>query len=160
MEERDAYRNTPSILATLQCLPEVMELTSESSWQMFLALQAQDRNACAPTQPCDLHFRVSSAADEDPGGLTVQAVMAEARRLNRVAPCAAEWAKLHDLLRSAGRGNPPPALTAAEAASTPALVQRIQVRDQVEWAAQRGMLERVFEFLQDLPESRWTHIGR
>lgn len=161
MQERDSYRNTPSILATLECLPEVVETNSESAWQMFQALQSgsNDPSWYSPTQPSDLQAQ-GAAALPDEGPLTVQAVMIEARRLNRVAPCAPEWERLHDLLKSAGGANPPPPFTGPEASATPPLVQRMRIRDQVEWAAQHGLLQRLFDFLQSLPESRWVHMGR
>jgi hypothetical protein len=159
MKERDSYRNTPSILATLECLPEVVEKDSESSWQMFLALQTQHDDPYAPTQPSDLqalhapHPRAQSR-------LTVNDVMIEARRLNRVAPCEPRWQQLHVLLKAAGRGDPPPPLTGIEASTTPPLVKRIRVRDQVEWAAQHGLLEPLLQFFTALPENQWVHIGR
>ena len=161
MQDRDSYRNTPSILATLECLPEVVETNSESAWQMFQALQSgsNDPSWYSPTQPSDLQAQDAAALPGE-GPLTVQTVMIEARRLNRVAPCAPEWARLHDLLASAGCGNPPPPFTGQEASAIPPLVQRMRVRDQVEWAAQHGLLQGLFDFLQSLPESRWVHMGR
>lgn len=161
MQERDSYRNTPSILATLECLPEVVETSSESAWQMFLALQSgsNDPSWYSPTQPAVLQAQDATPFQGD-GSLTVQVVMVEARRLNRVAPCAPEWERLHAVLKSADRGEPPPPFTGAEASDVPPLVQRMRIRDQVEWAARHGLLQRLFEFLQSLPESRWVHMGR
>lgn len=161
MQERDAYRNSPSILATLQCLPEVVETNSESSWQLFLELQSQgsERAAFSPTLPSNTQS-LSAGLGGDEAKLTVQTVMVEARRFNRVAPCAPEWGRLHALLKSAGYGEPPLPFTGAEASATPALVQRIRIRDQVEWAAEHGLLDRLYKFLQSLPEDRWVHMGR
>jgi hypothetical protein len=158
-QERDAYRNSPSILATLECLPEVVETNSESCWQLFLALQSQDKSSFSPTQPSDMPPLQVQAAKSD-ALWTVQDVMAEARRFNRVSPCEPEWQKLYDLLKASGAGEPPPPITGEEASSTPALVQRIRIRDQVEWAAEHGMLDRVFHFFKSLAEDRWVHIGK
>jgi hypothetical protein len=157
VKERDSYRNTPSILATLECLPEVHEKDSDSSWQMFLALQNQD--PYAPTQPSDMQALQASVAGAS-SQLTVHEVMLEARRLNRVAPCEPRWQQLHVLLKAAGRGDPPPPMTGVEASATPPLVKRIRIRDQVEWAAQHGLLEQVLGFFTALPENDWVHIGR
>lgn len=160
MPERDVYRNTPSILATLQCLPDVVESNSESAWQMFVALQSADSSPFSPTEPSGAQ-PLSAALDARPGWLlTVQDVMVEARRLNRVAPCEPEWQELYALMKASGRGEPPPPMTGAEASATPALVQRIRIRDQVEWAAQHGVLDRLFHFFKSLPENRWVHIGK
>jgi hypothetical protein len=159
VKERDSYRNTPSILATLECLPEVVEKNSDSSWQMFLALQTQEEAPYAPTQPSDMQALHASHPGA-PSRLTVNDVMMEARRLNRVAPCEARWQQLHVLLKAAGRGDPPPPMTGIEATATPPLVKRIRIRDQVEWAAEHGLLEPLFQFFTALPENQWVHIGR
>jgi hypothetical protein len=159
MKERDSYRNTPSILATLECLPEVVEKDSDSCWQMFLALQSQDEAPYAPTQPFDVQALYASQPSA-PSRLTVNDVMIEARRLNRVAPCEPRWRQLHVLLKAAGRGEPPPPMSGVEASATPPLVKRIRIRDQVEWAAEHGLLERVLQFFTSLPEDQWVHIGR
>lgn len=156
MKERDSYRNTPSILATLECLPEVVEKDSDSSWQTFLALQRED--PYAPTQPSGM--QAMEASLRPASHLTVHDVMTEARRLNRVAPCEPRWQQLHVLLKAAGRGDPPPPMTGREASATPPLVKRIRIRDQVEWAAEHGLLERVLQFFNALPENDWVHIGR
>ena len=159
MKERDAYRNTPSVLATLQCLPEVVETNTESSWQMFLALQSQNDSPYAPTQPGEMQAR-PQCPPRAAACLTVQDLMVEARRLNRVAPCEPRWRQMHVMLQTAGQGDPPPPMTGVEASVTPPLVKRIRVRDQVEWAAQHGLLERLFQFFRALPEHQWVHIGR
>jgi hypothetical protein len=158
--ERDGYRNTPSILATLQCLPEVEETNSESAWQMFLALQSGEGPPFSPTQPSGAQPLHADLDARCAGLLTVQDVMVEARRLNRVSPCEPEWQNLHVLMKAAGVGEPPPPMTGPEASATPALVRRIRIRDQVEWAAQHGVLDRVFHFFKSLPEHRWVHIGK
>jgi hypothetical protein len=161
LQERDVYRNTPSILATLQCLPEVVEMNSDSAWQMFLALQSDERSQFSPTEPSGAQPLDAGVLDARTGGpLTVQDVMVEARRLNRVSPCAPEWQDLYAMMIAAGLGEPPPPMTGPEASRTPALVQRIRLRDQVEWAAQQGILDRVFHFFKSLPENRWVHIGK
>lgn len=159
MNDRDTYRSTPSILATLQCLPEVVEKNSDSSWQMFLELQSQDEAPYAPTQPSDMQA-LNPLRPEDQIPLTVSEVMIEARRLNRVAPCELRWQQLYILLKSANRGDPPPPMIGIEAAKTPPLVKRIRMRDQAEWAEQNGLLEPLFRFVRSLPENQWVHIGR
>ena len=160
-QERDVYRNTPSILATLQCLPEVVETNSDSAWQMFLALQSGERSQFPPTEPSGAQpLNATVPADGAGGPLTVQDVMVEARRLNRVTPCEPEWQDLYVMMKAAGLGEPPLSMSGREASSTPALVQRIRLRDQVEWAAQHGILDRVFHFFKSLPENRWVHIGK
>ena len=158
MKQRDAYRNTQSVLATLQCLPEVVETNSESSWQEFIALRSENQAHFAPTVTSEIPV-IDACQARTHRQLSVQDVMTEARRLNRVAPCERRWQQLHLLLQGAGRGTPPPPMTGMEASVTPPLVKRIRVRDQVEWAARHGLLERLFHFFRALPEDQWVHMG-
>lgn len=37
--------------------------------------------------------------------------------------------------------------------------KRLRLRDQIEWAAQAGALQGVFEFLSGLREEEWLHFG-
>ena len=37
--------------------------------------------------------------------------------------------------------------------------QAQRVREQVEWAAQHGMLREAFSFFTSLPEADWVHMG-
>jgi hypothetical protein len=41
----------------------------------------------------------------------------------------------------------------------PALAKRAALRDQVEWAADRGCLTQVRDFLRSLSEDNWTYMG-
>jgi hypothetical protein len=144
------HRNGPSLLASLEPLPEVRETDTESSWLLFLALQSEDRTAAPPAESLPLVR------------LTVQDVMVEARRYNRVCPQEPQWQRLHALLlqQPAPEEPPPPPMTPSEAAVAPPLAKRLRVRDQVEWAERHGLLREVLGFLRSLPEEDWLHIGR
>jgi hypothetical protein len=50
-------------------------------------------------------------------------------------------------------------MTGAELRRSPPLVRRIRMRDQVEWAAQHGLLRELFDFIESLPEDHWLHMG-
>jgi hypothetical protein len=153
----DNYRYTPSALAALEPLPEVKETNSESSWQLFVQLQSQSSDF-TPTTPSTLSPLTEQATKS--GGISVQDVMAEARRHNRVCPLQPHWNRLCVVLREATGSEPPPPMSAEESAGTPPLVKRIRVRDQVEWAEQHGRLREVMAFFQSLREEQWLHIGR
>ena len=154
----DNYRNSPSALAALEPLPEVTETDSDSSWLLFLSLQTRGTELFARTTPSGLDLLPEDA--HGTGILAVQEVMSEARRFNRVAPLEPHWQRLCTLLQEATGRQPPPPMTAGESAGTPALVKRIRIRDQVEWADQHGQLGAVLDFFQALPEEHWLHIGR
>lgn len=148
-------RNT-TILADLGPLPEVSESNTETSWRMFVELQEQQGSGFQPTQPAWLD--AGAGAGERPGRVTVDDVMVEARRLNRVCPKDAAWQQLWALLRETAGCEPPLPIVAPESLKTPQLVKRVRFRDQVEWAAQQGQLQVLFGFMQSLDEEDWSHM--
>jgi hypothetical protein len=146
-------RNT-TILADLGPLPEVQESNTETSWRMFVELQEQQGSGFEPTEPASLHAHSTQPA----GRVTVDDVMVEARRLNRVCPRDGAWQQLWRLLREAAGCEPPLPIVAPESLKTPQLVKRVRFRDQVEWAAQQGQLQVLFGFMQSLSEEDWNHM--
>jgi hypothetical protein len=95
--------------------------------------------------------------------LSIDEVMVEARRNNRVCPQPDVWQRLHDMLgatTTAIHGGPvQPPLTGAAWDRTPPLAKRMCFRDQLEWADAHGCLRPVMTFLQGLPEEHWYHMG-
>ena len=152
------YRNTPSALASLEPLPEVRETDTESSWLLFLSLQSRAADLYVQTLPAGLEPVAGDGAPAD--ALSVQDVMVEARRHNRVAPLEPYWRHLCEMLQKRAGLQPPPPMTAQEAVGTPPLAKRIRIRDQVEWAEKHGQLPAVLGFFRSLSEEQWMHIGR
>jgi hypothetical protein len=148
-------RTSSSKLADLGPLPEVRECNRETTWKLFLALQAGGESF-PQTQPFTSDLLVGDAR---PAGseVTVQAVLNEARRNNRVAPKDAHWKRLRELLAEVTGLAPPPC--APTSGSVPRLVKRMLLRDQIEWAADYGYLALTMRFFQDLPEEHWLHMG-
>lgn len=159
MNDTTSYRHVPTVLADLGPLPEVVESNSDSTWKMFLSLQSTQGQTFLHTEPSGVMPFWSEESQGD-ATLTVQDVMVEARRSNRVCPNPPQWQRFHALLKEATGAEAPPPLSRAEAAATPPLVKRIRVRDQVEWAAERGQLSLALGFFRSLPEDQWVHIGR
>lgn len=146
-------RNT-TILADLGPLPEVVESDTETCWHLFQQLQAQ------PT--CDFTLTESAAlapaATAARAAVTVEDVMVEARRMNRVCPKDGPWLRLFALLRESAGAEPPAPIVAPESTKTPQLVRRVRFRDQVEWADRHGQLPLMFGFIQRLVEDEWAHM--
>jgi hypothetical protein len=156
-------------------LPAALELDSTTAWAEFERLQddeakgalAPQRSAqpdFAPTVP-DTRNLQHLPADEAPlrprvpGPLTVQDVMVEARRFNRVCPQPEAWQRLYDLLPAGGAGRNAPAPIGGPAwRVTPAMSKRMCLRDQIEWAHEHGTLEAVMQLLKSLPETQWHHM--
>jgi len=42
---------------------------------------------------------------------------------------------------------------------TPALPKMLRLKEHIDWAEQRGVLDEVDKFLRSLTESEWAHIG-
>lgn len=157
MDEQWQYRTRPSVLADLGPLPEVVETNSETLWKMFVELDEQHSAGFLKTVPSSI-AALSEERPATPEGTSVQFVMTEARRNNRVCPIASEWQRLHQILATAGADAPAP-LVGSELRRSPPLVRRIRVRDQVEWASQHGLLREVLSFIEALPEDHWLHMG-
>jgi hypothetical protein len=132
------FRIKPSVLADLGPLPDVVETNSETTWDTFLQLVAQ------PSRPI--------------GGVCVDAVLAQARRFNRICPVEPEWLRLQAILTECGGCDAPAAMHGAAFRRAPPLARRSVLREQVEWAAQRRCLAQVHAFLEALPEDRWVHM--
>jgi hypothetical protein len=147
-------RTTTSAPADLGPLPEVAETDRDTLLKMFIELDEQHTSSFTKTQPSSL-MRLRKDQRRPLGGYSVQDVMAEARRHNRVCPKEAEWQHLQAILGHEA----PAALSGSELRGTPPLLRRIRLRDQVEWAAEKGRLLDVMDFLQRLREDQWMHMG-
>jgi hypothetical protein len=151
--QRDARA---SLLADLGPLPEVTESDTDTSWRMFLELQEQHTTGFLKTEPSALTPLDDGATDKAPNP-TAQDVLLEARRLNRVCPSEAQWNDLYALLATAGAGAPTP-MAGAEFRTASSLVKRVRVREQVQWAADHGLLPQVLRFFRGLAEDEWVHM--
>jgi hypothetical protein len=104
-------------------------------------------------------FAATSGPARVPGGISVDDVMALGRRNNRACPMPVAWAALVKLLpvrEQKGRRLPPPAPLDGHGSSP--MQKRLRLRDQIEWAAQTGVLPAVYTFLAALPEEEWRHF--
>lgn len=74
-----------------------------------------------------------------------------------------QWNQLYKMLpdkRRKGAGwEPPLPLFLAAWWDMPALTKMLRLREHLRWAADHGCLPAVFEFLRQLPEDQWHHVG-
>ena len=140
--------------------PEVDEKNTDTAWDIFQALQDgthQDfPTTTRETLDARRHPRLAKAALKP---LTMEEVMFEARRNNRVCPLPSHWQRLQQLLRQQAGTEPPPPIEVAAWRSIPSLNKRLCLRNQVQWAWEHRVLEAMFAFLRDLPEDKWHHMG-
>jgi hypothetical protein len=135
---------------------EVLEKNTDTSWAAFQALQTQHESGFQKTEPAGLRPNVAPAAA---GQLSVDEVMLEARRNNRVCPKPLIWQRLYDWLPNKPAQLPTVPGTRAEWDQLPPLEKRSRLREHVEWAALQGVLQKVHEGLKALAEDRWHHMG-
>jgi hypothetical protein len=156
VEDFQITRTSSSRLTDLGPLPEVRECNRETTWELFLALQA-GVDSFPPTQPFGTSQVNTSPRRPSGGDVAIQDVLNEARRNNRVSPKDPQWARFRTLMAEASGFEPPPCAPSGE--SVPRLVKRMLLRDQIEWAADHGYLALTLRLLQALPEDKWVHMG-
>lgn len=141
--------------------PEAVEKDSPSAWALFQAIQDGTHDDFPQTQRGTT--TLPSTRRKVPRSLkpvTVEEVLFEARRNNRVCPMPSHWQKMHETLREQNSGEAPPApIDVAAWRSIGDLDKRSCLRKQVEWAADKNCLEAFFTLLKALPEEKWHHMG-
>jgi hypothetical protein len=94
---------------------------------------------------------------------TIEEVLTETQKNNRVCPQPQKWQELYEMLPDKKRKGAgwEPALPLILAAwwDTPAMSKMLRLREHLEWAEAHGCLEQIFSFLRALPEGQWQHIG-
>ena len=95
--------------------------------------------------------------------VTTEQVFEVAQQNGRICPRPIEWKNLYDLLPNKVRKNGgwEPALPLILGAwhETPALMKILRLREHIEWAAQHGCLDVVYNFMAELREEDWFHFG-
>ena len=119
---------------------EVLEKNTETAWGLFQSLQEQP----VPAPPAEI---------------TLDTLLTEVRRNNRVCPRPAVWKKLYDYLPNKTEQLAPAPVTLEEWNMTPPLQKRARLRQHIEWAAAQGVLKQVHKALMALPEEKWLHMG-
>ena len=149
--------HAPAALPGAQAEVEVVEKSSDTSWAMFQALQGQSERGFVRTRPTKL----AAVAEAKPlqEEVTVDDVLVEIRRNNRVCPLPAIWQRLYAYLPNTGPHLAKVPASPAEWEQVPSLEKRARLREHIEWAAAQGVLPQVFQALRKLPEKRWLHMG-
>ncbi len=95
--------------------------------------------------------------------VTLEEVIAEVKKNDRVCPQPDKWNRLYEMLPNKKRkGNgwePSLPLILAAWRDTPAISKMLRLREHVEWAEKEQCLEEVYNFLISLNETDWHHIG-
>jgi len=93
----------------------------------------------------------------------VDDLIAYCRENNRVCPQPQQWDALWQMLPNRGpRGaiwEPPPPLILAAWHDTPAMLKMLRLAEHIKWAATHNSLQAVSNFLRNLSEDEWHHVG-
>ena len=135
---------------------EVLEKNTETAWGMFQTLQEQHHRSFGETAPAGIP---EPQAPPAAGEVTLDDVLAEIRRNNRVCPKPSVWKKLYDYLPNKTPQLASIPATVQEWTMTPPLQKRARLRQHIEWAATQGVLKQVHKALAALPEDKWYHMG-
>jgi hypothetical protein len=149
--------HAPAALPGAQAEVEVVEKSSETSWALFQALQGQSERGFVRTRPTKLASVPEAKAPQE--DITVDDVLVEVRRNNRVCPLPAIWQRLYAYLPNTGPHLAKVPASPAEWEHVPSLEKRARLREHIEWAAAQGVLPQVHQALRKLPEKRWHHMG-
>lgn len=95
-------------------------------------------------------------------GITLQEVLDELEKNERVCPKPLHWQKLYNLLtekkgRSGIKLSSPLILAAWWGTSDRQKMQRLQ--EQIKWASDHGCLDTVYDFLRDLTDEEWYYTS-
>ena len=95
--------------------------------------------------------------------VTLEQALEDAQKNDRVCPQPLKWKELYDLLpKRVRKGNgwePSLPLILAAWDDTPALSKILRLREHIEWASEHGCLDSIYEFMINLDENEWHHIG-
>lgn len=94
---------------------------------------------------------------------TLEYVLEEAVRNNRVCPLPPKWQALHRMLanRAAANSIPSPSFPLILSAwwHTSDVEKAMRFRQHIEWAASHGCLDKVAVYIATLPECEWLHTN-
>ncbi len=95
--------------------------------------------------------------------VTLEQALEEAQKNDRVCPQPQKWSELYKLLTNRVRkGNGWEAslpLILAAWWETPAKLTILRLREHIEWAFEHSCLDVIYEFMLNLKEDEWYHIG-
>ncbi len=94
---------------------------------------------------------------------TLEEALEEVQRNNRVCPQPQKWNELYKLLpnkrRKGGGWEPSLPLILAAWWDTSAIQKKLRLCEHIEWAYKQGCLDVVYEFMKNLKEEEWLHVG-
>ena len=187
---KPAGLDTPYVPGDPIPAPDVVEKSTDTTWALWTQEVATHEARFADTQPPSSLMNVSGSeggyaatvpsplsskrggsdptgggADRVPAkaGVSLDELITESRRNNRVCPKPDRWQQLFNMLLEGEPGvsgkMPSPPLIGQAWLATPSLSKRMSFRDHLEWAGAHGGLEIAASFIKQLREDEWYHMG-
>ncbi len=156
--------------------PDVVEKSSDTTWQLWDDVRDRERARYADTAPMTAPGSPSLLDKADPAHPVAplrpavatsasgpEKLLEECRRNNRVCPLPAQWQEFDALLRARvqhdPRSSPVAPLSPRDWQGTTALAKRSIFRTVVDWAIDNTLTGEALRYLRALPEEHWHHIG-
>jgi hypothetical protein len=93
--------------------------------------------------------------------VTLDDVLTEAKKNNRICPQPDKWNELYNILpdkvREGSGWKPSLSLILAAWHDTPHLLKILRLKEHIEWAADHGQVDTIYQFLINLKEEEWYH---
>jgi hypothetical protein len=154
--------------------PDVVEKSSETTWELWNDVRDKEHTRYADTVPMTVPgapspltrpgahggpLRPAAAA----GATGLAKLVEECKRNNRVCPQPVQWQRLDGMLRAKSPANAPATLASPlspiDWRNTTSLAKRLIFRSVIDWAAANALTEDALQFVRALPEDQWHHMG-
>lgn len=160
-------------------LPEAHELGKDTGWALWSDAVGKAEPPFAPTQPAAVPAAMAGDDPRDartepapmealapaaaaPAAPTLDSLLQEVRRGNRVCPLPTAWVEVYTILQrhagALGEEPPVPPPTGKAWKPTPPLAKRAILRQQLEWAAAHGCLDAMHTALLAIPDADWRFM--
>lgn len=155
--------------------PEVIERSSETTWELWNDVRDKEHVRYADTVPLTVPGpglgATRSGAKESgrplrsaaAGASGAELLNQETKRNNRVCPKPAQWRQLHDTLCAKSLPGAAAALAppfdADQWRGTTSLAKRLSFRQLIDWAIAHALVEDTLRLVRALPEDQWHHMG-
>jgi len=95
--------------------------------------------------------------------MSIEELLVEIQKNNRVCPNPIYWNDLYTLLLNTSQNNgdraPSPPLILAAWHDSPPIFKMARLQEHIKWADQHGAIKAVESYLLSLSEEQWFHIG-
>jgi hypothetical protein len=137
-------------------VPEAIELDARFGLELFHQIEHELEESFSQTQPYSQEVLLHAARLNEE--LDVAQAMVICRRFGRACPHGVYWSRLVQRASELVGARPVNAPTAARLAAMGRLLQRIALRDLLEWSHSHGVLADIVALLESVPRDGWAYM--